>query len=318
MTFSGILRGAAAALCVGLVGGCGGGDTVEPFEPTGIVAFGDELSVIEADGSKYIVNPLEVDGSFDCEIYPVWTQVVARDFNMKFENDPCLGDAEVARGRVFATPGAKVADVATQVDAFLADASAGTVKLALMWAGLNDVIELYGQYPAQPEAALLAEAGVRGKALAEQANRLGLAGHPVVLATVPDLGLTPLARAGGSEAMGVLSRLSRDFNRAIHVNLVQDGRVIGIVFGEAEMQNATRAPSSFGYRNIVDAACLTTAPLPTCTSKTLVVQDDPATSEDEGVTAGVTYLWSDAAHPGPTFHARIGSLALTRARNNPF
>jgi outer membrane lipase/esterase len=319
MTLSGILRSAVGALCIAAAAGCGGsGDTVEPFAPTGIVAFGDELSFLAPGGRKYSVNALEDDGSISCDTYPLWTQVVARDFGMKFETDPCLEVDEVAKGRIFATPGAKVADVATQVDAFLVTATPTSIQLALMWAGVNDILELYGQYPAQTESALAAQAATRGKALAEQANRVGLSGHPVVLVTMADMGLSPFARTAGIDAQRVLSVLSREFNSAIHVNLLQDGRRVGIVFGEAEMQNATEVPSSYGYENVLFAACVESAPLPTCTTDTMVLPDLPATSVDEGVNTAVRSLWADATRPGPSFQSRIGSLVLTRARNNPF
>jgi outer membrane lipase/esterase len=318
MTFSGILRGAAAALCIGLAAGCGGGDTVEPFAPKGVVAFGDELSVLGPAGAKYSVNALEDNGALSCDTYPLWAQLVAREYGMRFENDPCLEADEVPKGRIFATPGAKVVDVAAQVDAFLATASPDSIQLALMWAGMNDILELYAQYPAQTDQALAAQAFARGKALAEAANRVGVAGHPLVIVTAPDMGLSPLARAAGTDARRVLSMLSREFNSAIHVNLLQDGRRIGIVFGEAEIQNATEAPGGYGYSNVLVGSCLESAPLPTCTTDTMIVADDPATTSDEGVTTAARYLWADATRPGPTFQIRIGSLTLTRARNNPF
>ena len=34
--------------------------------------------------------------------------------------------------------------------------------------------------------------------------------------------------------------------------------------------------------------------------------------------SGTTYLWADAKVPGPNWQARVGSAALSRARNNPF
>jgi len=319
MTFSGILRGTAAALCVVLAGGCGGGgDTVEPFRPTGVVAFGDELSVLGPAGVKYTVNALEEDGTISCDTYPLWIQVVARDFGMRFEADPCLEADEVPRGRIFATPGAKVADVATQVDAFLATASPASVQLALMWAGSNDILELYAQYPAQTESALADQAFARGRALAALANLVGLSGHPVVIVTALDMGLSPMARAAGPDAQRVMSMLSKEFNSAIHVNLLQDGRRVGIVFGEGEVQNATEVPSSYGYENVLVGSCLESAPLPTCTTDTTIFPDLPATSQDEGVNIAVLSLWADGTRPGPSFHGRIGSLALSRARNNPF
>ena len=319
MTLSGILRGAAAALCIGLVGGCGGSsDTVEPFKPAGVVAFGDELSFLGPGGAKYTVNALEDDGTISCDTYPLWIQVVARDFGVRFETDPCLKADEVPRGRIFATPGAKVADVATQVDAFLATASPASVHLALMWAGSNDILELYAQYPAQTESALADQAFARGRALAALANLVGLSGHPVVIVTALDMGLSPMARAAGPDAQRVMSMLSKEFNSAIHVNLLQDGRRVGIVFGEGEVQNATEVPSSYGYENVLVGSCLESAPLPTCTTDTTIFPDLPATSQDEGVNIAVLSLWADGTRPGPSFHGRIGSLALSRARNNPF
>jgi outer membrane lipase/esterase len=295
MTFSGILRGTAAALCVGLAGGCGGGgDTVEPFAPTGVVAFGDELSVLGPGGAKYTVNALEEDGTVSCDTYPLWIQVVARDFGMRFETD------------------------ATQVDAFLATASPASVQLALMWAGSNDVLELYAQYPAQTESALVDQASARGRALAALANLVGLSGHPVVIVTALDMGLSPMARAAGPDAQRLMSKLSKEFNSSIHVNLLQDGRRVGIVFGEGEVQNATEVPSSYGYENVLVGSCLESAPLPTCTTDTMIIQDLPNTSQDEGERIAVASLWADGTRPGPTFQGRIGSLTLSRARNNPF
>ena len=41
---------------------CGGGETEQTFTATRVIAFGDETSVINADGSKYTVNAL-VSGS---------------------------------------------------------------------------------------------------------------------------------------------------------------------------------------------------------------------------------------------------------------
>lgn len=318
MSFSGFLRFAAAALGMVLVGGCGGGDTVEPFAPTGMVAFGDEVNVVDPGGFKYTVNHVKADGTIGCDLTGLWTQIVAGDFGMKFENDACRPATEEAKGRSLAAPGATVADVVTQVDTYLAGLTGGTVDLALMWAGMSDVLELYAQYPAQTEAALRAEAGARGKLLAEQANRVGLSGNPVIIVTVPDMGLTPMARAAGTDAARLLSGLSRDFNAALHVNLVQDGRLIGIVFGEGEVQNAVEFGGSFGYSNVTDPLCLPTAPLPGCTTATLTVPDNATTADNEAVIAARTHLWADSVHPGTTFHLRIAQLALVRARNNPF
>jgi hypothetical protein len=46
---------AAAIAATALLASCGGGQ-VEPFSPTRVLAFGDELSTIEADGRRYSIN----------------------------------------------------------------------------------------------------------------------------------------------------------------------------------------------------------------------------------------------------------------------
>jgi hypothetical protein len=79
-------RRAALGLALGLLAAlasCGGGGLVEPFRPTRILALGDELSVIEADGRKYTVNAFKVTDStttpqtestteLDCVRNPIW------------------------------------------------------------------------------------------------------------------------------------------------------------------------------------------------------------------------------------------------------
>jgi len=64
---------------------------------------------------------------------------------------------------------------------------------------------------------------------------------------------------------------------------------------------------SFTLTNVVDSACLDTAPPPACTTSTLATS---ATS------AG--YLWAAPLLLGPTAQARLGTVAASRARNNPF
>jgi hypothetical protein len=86
-----------------------------------------------------------------------------------------------------------------------------------------------------------------------------------------------------------------------------DGRLIGLVYADIETQNMYRFPLSFTLTNVVDSACLDTAPPPACTTSTLATS---ATS------AG--YLWAAPLLLGPTAQARLGTVAASRARNNPF
>jgi hypothetical protein len=58
---------------------------------------------------------------------------------------------------------------------------------------------------------------------------------------------------------------------------------------------------------VTDAACLTTIAITDCTSKTLVTDG-----------SGDTWLWASDTLLSPAGQARLGVLAQTRAKNNPF
>lgn len=319
------MRNKGLAMVMGLatlagLASCGGGGQVEPFEPNRILAFGDELSVIQADGRKYTVNafritdatttpPTESTTEVDCTRNPLWIQSVATTFSLAF--DRCLGTATAASGQVMAQVGHKVADLASQVAA-VQGAALNENDLALVLAGMNDILELYGQYPGSSRDTLLAEARARGTVLGELVNSLARSGPAVVVLTVPDLGLTPFARAqntstGDATRAALLSDLTEAFNNRMSVTLINDGRLIGLVYADIETQNNVRFPSSYGLSNVVDAACVSTVTMPNCTTATLIT----------GATAP-TYMWADALFPGPTVQARLGTIAASRARNNPF
>jgi outer membrane lipase/esterase len=318
------VRLGACALGVAALAACGGGDTEVEFEPNRILAFGDELSYLETDGRKYSVNAFRITDTstdpdtespteLDCTRNPVWVQQVAAGFGLAF--DRCLGAATEATGQVLSQPGAKAADFAAQIAAVQGAALNGR-DLALVMIGMNDILELYGRYPAESRESLVQQARDRAEAYGERINALARSGPRVVVLTVPDLGaadsLSPFARSqntstGDRSRSGVLSALTRAFNSRMSVSLTNDGRLIGLVFADVEIQRMGKFPSSFGVSNVTDAACLETALLPDCTSRTLVT----------GATAA-SYLWADATRPSASVQSRLGLLAESRAKNNPF
>jgi hypothetical protein len=128
------------------------------------------------------------------------------------------------------------------------------------------------------------------------------------------MGRTPYA---GDRSVGstngnpaVLTRLSTRFNDALLVNLTNDGHKIGLIQLDQYLiavDNATQAGNLASFANTTLAACQTSAPLPTCTTGTLVT---------DAVSA--TWLWADDRQVGATAQSALGSLAVTRAQNNPF
>jgi phospholipase/lecithinase/hemolysin len=310
----------ACAVAIGVLSACGGGDTEVEFKPNRVLAFGDELSYLESDGRKYSINayritdananpPVESTTELDCTRNPIWVQRVAASFGLAF--DRCLGTVTAASGQMLAQPGAKAADFAAQIAA-VQGAALNERDLALVMIGMNDILELYARYPAESRASLEAVARDRGQAYGERINALARSGPAVVVLTVPDVGLTPFARAqntstGDAGRSRVLSGLVEAFNNRMSVTLINDGRLIGLVYADIETQNIARFPSSFSVSNVVDAACLGTAALPDCRSNSLVT----------GATS-TSHMWANDLLPGPAVQTRLGSLAEFRAQNNPF
>jgi hypothetical protein len=309
----------APALFAALLGGCGGSSSrVENYVPTRLVAFGDELSLVNPNGSKYTVNALKADGvTLDCVTYPVWPQVVADGYGMLFPE--CNPNAIATTVAVMkASVGAKVADVAAAVAAFQATSVLTPQTLVTLMAGQHDILAAYIAYDAGTLTRAQAKAQVAavGKTLGTLINSMANqgSGARVLYATPPNLGYSPYATAEGTRTADadratLLKELTIDFTEGLRLQVLNDGRYTGLITGDEltiSMTDPTKLLAN-GLTNTAEAACTTA--LPTCTTATLV-------SGAAGV--GTAYLWADAQHPGVSFQSRVGIAALNRARNNPF
>lgn len=317
-----LLCGAAATVLLASCGG--GGGQVDPFSPTRIISLGDESSLITPEGRKYGVNALVVQTDpaapdvLNCAANPVWVQTVAAGFGLVF---PQCNPNAVANptGLMYAQLGAKVADVKAQIDLHLASDSFGPKDLVTVLVGVNDVLELYKQYPAQSQAELEAIAEQRGQLLAEQIDRVANANGRALFVLIPDLGLTPFALAekaanADTDRAALLSTLTKRFNSKVRLGVINDGRLIAMVNGAETVQLIAKVPSAFGFVDVTQAAC--SVALPDCTTKTMVSVTD---AEGKVTTAdGLTWLWADALQMGAGLQARLGSTALSSARIHPF
>ncbi len=319
MTFSPLRRLRAALAGVALLAlmvACGGGTSqFESFQPGRLLAFGDESSALNSTGRKYSVNGISATDTtgtvIDCAILPNWVQSLAQIYGFVFaECNPNRVDAPQAK--MLAVAGAKVADLQAQIDQQTANGGFRSDDLATVLLGANDVIELYQQFPGREEADITAELAQRGKALALQVNRLVELGSKVIVSTVPDMGVTPYAVKQrndftDTDRAALLTRLTQAFNEQLGVNILIDGRFIGLVQGDLQIQAMVRSPGSFGLANVTEAACQITAVLPDCTVNTLV----------DGAAAG-SWLWADELRLGFPGQSRLAAAAIDRARRNPF
>ena len=301
-------RRAAAAALVWLAA-CGGGTTqFEVFVPGRLFAFGDDASALTNTGRKYAVNGLNAEGALDCTLEPLWVQSVAVYYGFVFAQcNP--GNSSAVNALMFAAAGARVAEIAAQVDAQVAAGGFRDKDLALVLGGANDVFELYAQFPQRSEAALIAEVRGRGERLALVVNRLVNLQAKVIVSTLPDLGLSPYARAQDAAnpgRAGLISRLTSAFNEQMGLRVLPDGRFVGLMQTDLRSQLIERFPGSYPpLANTTTAAC--TVALPDCSTATLVT----------GATAGA-YFWADGTRLSSGAQFQLASLALERAQRNPF
>lgn len=310
------VAGILAAGAVALIGACGGGTSqFDPFIAQRVFVFGDDNSALTSDGHRYGVNGVVVTDAattFDCTLNPLWVQSVAAYYGLVFEQCNTATPPAVPKAFNVAAPGATVGDVAAQVDAQVAAGGFADKDLVLVMAGINDVLELYRQYPTRSEASLIDEARQRGDRMAAVVNRIVTLGAKVIVANLPDMGLSPYARkeaaadTSGFDRAAFITRLTNAFNERLGVKVLLDGRFVGLAQMDLRTQAIGRSPASFGFVDISTGFCKV-AP-PDCTS------DKPAV---EGAVAS-QYLWADDTRLSASGQSLMGSLAVERAQRNPF
>lgn len=306
----------AAALGLGLLAGCGGGTSqVNEFVPERLLVFGDELSVITPDGHKYTTNTVDDNGLYLCKSGPIWVQFVAAQYGLTFAecNPDAIGNPQA---KMLATVGANTDGLADQVRQFSTGDSVRPTDLATVLVGMNDVLEAYEAFPTESEEVLVARVRAAGTRVATQVNDLTSAGARVLISTIPDMGVTPFAKTEdmefGDARSRLLSLLSREFNTALSLSLINDGSKIGLLLLDDTLAAMVRVPGAYGLRDVTTPVCLDSAPLPDCTNQTLIAGSGDYTP------SGSNHLWADAYRPTTAMHAILGAQAVRRATSNPF
>lgn len=333
---------APVALSAALLTACGGGTSqVQSFVPARLIVLGDENSAFSAatdtngkpDGYRYTINDRATSTTTgQCLLLPTVAQVLAGHYGFAFAECNVVG--LTPKAFTVAQPRATVQDLATQLgDAKISGTALGTSDMVSVWIGSNDVIALYEQVAASTlsSAEALAQAQTLGSTAAQTINGILATGARAIVTTVPDLGLSPYAKArtvSDPGAAALLTRLSYEFNAYLRTRIDStkyDGRNYGLVLADDVVAAMARSPTAYlsGVANATDAACAVTAgssdadavnaAVLACTTSNLVTPTGASSA-----TGTTTHLWASDRHLGPNAHARIGSDAVSRAADNPF
>lgn len=286
-----------------------------PFTKT--IFFGDSLT----DGGYFrpvliqLVGPNGATiGQFTNNPNYVWSQYLA-DFYGSNAQSAWTGNntasPTLAGGNNWAVGGARVGtdavgglgytpSLASQYARYLS--SGNTVDpgaLYTIWGGANDLFAVQAN-PSQAQAiiggAVTAHIGLVGA--------LTQAGAQYILVpTLPDLGLTPDARAGGALGMAQGTALATTYNNALFNGLAANNlRVIPLDTFHF-LQEVVANPGLYGITNVSGKACLTQPP-PAGGSSLFC-------SPLSTVPGGSSYLFADGVHPTSAAHKALADFAIS-------
>lgn len=276
----------------------------QPFSQT--VFFGDSLTdsghfrpvLVGAVGPQAAIL-----GKFTTNPWLVWSEYLADHYGTNADaanqggSNYAVGGARAGQDEVGAlgfTP-----SMTTQVGTYLA-ATGGVADanaLYTVWGGNNDLFAVAQGAPVQATigAAVTAQIGVVGALQAAGARY-------VMVPSIPDLGLTPSARAQGALAQGQLTQLASVYNDALYGGLEASGlRVIPLDTFHL-FQEVAANPGVFGFSNITGTACQ-----PQITSQSITCQPGTYVTPD----AATSYAFADGVHPSGAAHEVLADYAAS-------
>lgn len=247
----------AACASAALLAACGSSTTESAVTPERFIAFGDAMSDIGQNGTRYTVN----DGSVNN-----WTLKVAESYGRPLASASSGGMSyAVGNARVKAKPdaagNAATPTITEQVDAFLAGGSFRDSDLVFLAGGTSDVIAGMAAVQAgtQSEAEMLAAARQAGEDLAAQVQRLVTAGAKyVVVSGTYELGKSPWAKTIDREAL--LSEASRRFNDGLKINIASLGANVLYADLEYYVNLYTATPGGYGFSDATSPICTSVDP----------------------------------------------------------
>jgi outer membrane lipase/esterase len=299
-----------------------GAAEAQSAEFTAVYAFGDSLS--DAGYYRGFLRGLglpqatvDAMGRFTTNPGPTWIELVAQYYGVPALPSNVSGGTVYAQGgaRVTGTPGVSTPPgqaerpISTQVGEFLAaNAAADPNALYSMWAGANDVFFNLAAFQAGAITQAQLQTNVLGAASAEiqQIARLRAAGARYILvATLPDIGVTPAFAAAGAATQGAVSALSAGYNTTLLTGLAAAGIRVIPVDAFALLAEVRANPASFGLTNVTGVACGPFPPFSSTSSSFFCNPSNTVPGAAEG------YLFADGVHPTTAAHRAIAQLATS-------
>jgi outer membrane lipase/esterase len=304
----------------------GGGSTHDPFTPTKIISFGDNLSVISP--SRYTVNTTgEVTTLVEqfAASYGISTATSATFVSLAVPN------ARIATTATFA---ATATTLSNQIAAYLSTNSVGSQDMFIITAGTVDIIDAYlnsATYTLDMEAA--------GVSLVNQVKALVNAGAKRIVVVPPyDMSVTPWGKTNATYTTQ-LNALTRHLNDVINgcmgggttygcKGLALDGRVVVYAPIEDAMNQIVLNPSSYSLTDVTTPICDPASSATDsangigigngqlnssrCSTSTLITVTDSTGTTSVTATLGA-YAFADKVYPTPAINRSLGNTVYNAA-----
>ncbi len=193
-------------------------------------------------------------------------------------------------------PAVPVYSMKTQTAQYLAanGGKADANALYTVWGGANDLFAIQRGAPLQATLA-----GAVTDQVGIVATLKGAGAQYVVVPTIPDIGLTPGARAGGPAAMAAGTALAKAYNDALFGGLKAAGLQVIPVDTFHILQEIVASPGTYGFTNVTSPACTDASSL-TCSPLSYVTPN-----------AANSYVFADGVHPTSATHEMLGQYTLS-------
>ncbi len=263
------------------------------FPYSDIYVFGDSLSdtgrLFEVTG---IPPTPYYDGRFSNG--EVWVEILAKNF-LDLEYNPAnnfaWGGATTGETNVWGEDlGLELPGLQQQVDTYLADTNyvADPNGLYVVWAGSNDFL---GGFSSEEDIAIAVAIAVTN--IITAVTKLHLYGAKNILVpTMPNLGITPIVRALGPEAMAIMTGLTVAFNQTLTQELANNPDLQSVVI-------QVDIPTSLEM--IISDETIAPVKITNVTDACFNIDTDPPTICEESS----EYLFWDDVHPTTAVHQAI-------------
>jgi len=225
--------------------------------------FGDSLSDIgnlyQKTNGQVPLSPPYFDGRFSNGAVAVETLTQQLGLPISLTTNFAIGGARTDRTNLadIASINFKPGGLLDEIDQFKANASqlgAGAEDIYLVWAGANDFLKLLDTPPAD-STTLITDA--INNIVSSVTTLIGSGAKNILVAELPNLGLTPLvARQGQAQALAI-TQLTQKFNTDLATalnNLESASPNRNIILSDTfKVSNDIAAnPSAYGFTNITD------------------------------------------------------------------